>query len=86
MVSLNSKAEFMQLAEQIGSVLTGVNVIKTAASGNWVAVFYEFTSEIPGVKSNMATEWFRVEDGLIRESHLIYDASEWRKVYARMEN
>ena len=39
----------------------------------------------PGVEVNPATEWFRVEDGMIKESHLVYDASQWRKVYAAME-
>ena len=85
MVELNSKSEFIELARQIGAVLTGVNLIEVAANGKWVAAYYEFTSDIPGVESNMATEWFRVENGLIRESQLIYDASEWRKVYAQME-
>jgi predicted SnoaL-like aldol condensation-catalyzing enzyme len=85
MVELHSKAEFIGLAQQIGAVLTGVNIITMASNGDWVAVHYEFTSNIPGVESNLATEWFRVEDGLIRSSHLIYDASEWRKVYAQME-
>ena len=85
MVSLNSKAEFIGLAQQIGAVLTGVNIIEVAENGEWVAAYYEFTSNIPGVESNLATEWFRVEKGLIRESRLIYDASEWRKVYAQME-
>lgn len=84
LVSLNSKAEFIQLAQQIGAVLTGVNVIEVAGSGDWVAAYYEFTSAIPGVESNLATEWFRIEKGLIVESRLIYDASEWRKVYAKM--
>lgn len=84
LVKLNSKAEFIQLAKQIGQVLTGVNVIKIAGDGEWVAAYYEFTSAIPGVESNMATEWFRVENGMIQESLLIYDASEWRKVYAKM--
>lgn len=86
MVTLNSKAEFMELAQQIGEILTGVNIIQVAGNGDWVAAYYEFTSKIPGVESNLATEWFRVEDGQIKESLLIYDASEWRKVYAQMEN
>jgi predicted SnoaL-like aldol condensation-catalyzing enzyme len=85
MVELNSKAEFIALAKQIGAVLTGVNIINTAENGDWVAARYEFTSSIPGVESNMATEWFRLEDGIIRESQLIYDASEWRKIYAQMD-
>ena len=86
MVELTSKAEFVQLAQQIGAVLTGVNVIEVAENGKLVAAYYEFTSDIPGVESNLATEWFRIEKGRIQESHLIYDASEWRKVYANMEN
>ncbi|MEL7124275.1 MAG: nuclear transport factor 2 family protein [Bacteroidota bacterium] len=61
-----------------------MEIIEIAENGDWVAVFYEFKSSIPGVESNMATEWFRVEDGKIKESLLIYDASEWRKVYAKM--
>lgn len=31
-------------------------------------------------------EWFRVENGKIQESHLIYDASEWKKVFDKMRN
>ena len=84
MIELNSKAEFIALAQEIGAVLTGVNVIGIADNGDWVATFYEFKSSIPGLESNMASEWFRLEDGIIKESHLIYDASEWRKVYEQM--
>ena len=85
MVDLQSKAEFIALAQEMGKVLTGVDVIRYAEDGEWVAAFYTFKSAIPGLESNLATEWFRVKDGIIQESHLIYDASEWRKVYAQME-
>lgn len=85
MVSLHSKAEFVALAQEISQVLTGVNIIRAAENGDWVGVYYEFKSSVPGLESNMATEWFRLENGIIQESHLIYDASEWRKVYAAME-
>ncbi|MEM6261532.1 MAG: nuclear transport factor 2 family protein [Bacteroidota bacterium] len=84
-VSLTSKEAFIGLAQQIGEALTGVNILRMSQQGEWVAVWYEFTSDIPGVESNMATEWFRLESGKIKESCLIYDASEWRKVYARMQ-
>lgn len=86
MVELNSKEEFIPLAQSIGAALTGLDVVRTAENGDWVAVFYVFKSAIPGVEVNAASEWFRVEDGVIKESHLIYDASEWRKVYANMQS
>jgi predicted SnoaL-like aldol condensation-catalyzing enzyme len=86
MIELDSKQAFIALAKEIGPFLTGVNLIRTAESGDWVIVFYEFKSTIPGLESNIATEWFRLEDGMIKESHLIYDATEWRKVYAQMQN
>lgn len=85
MVELNSKAEFIRLAQEIGTVLTGLEVIGVAEDGDWVATFYKFKSSIPGLESNIASEWFRLENGMIKESRLIYDASEWRKVYAQME-
>lgn len=85
MVELNSKAEFITLAKEIGKVLTGVKLINSAENGDWVATYYEFRSSIPGLESNMASEWFRVEKGIIQESFLIYDASEWRKVYEQMK-
>lgn len=85
-VSLNSKTEFIALAQEIGAVLTGVNLKRIASNGDWVATFYEFTSSIEGVESNIASEWFRIENGLIKESRLIYDASGWRKVYEQMES
>ncbi|TXE13811.1 nuclear transport factor 2 family protein [Seonamhaeicola algicola] len=84
MVELNSKKEFIALAQEMGKVLTGVNVIHVADNGDWLAAFYEFKSSIPGLESNFGTEWFRIENGKIKESHLIYDASEWRKVYEQM--
>lgn len=86
MVELKSKAEFIPLAQSIGAALTGLEVVHVVEKGEWVAAYYVFKSEIPGVEVNPATEWFRVEDGLIQESHLIYDASQWRKVYAAMES
>ncbi len=84
MVQLNSKAEFITLAQKMGQILTGVNLIHASESGDWVATYYEFKSSIKGLESNLASEWFRVEGGLIQESYLIYDASEWRKVYDQM--
>jgi predicted SnoaL-like aldol condensation-catalyzing enzyme len=85
MVELNSKAEFIKLAQEIGAVITGINIINISANGNWVATFYEFKSSIPGLESNIASEWFKVEDGIIKESQLIYDTSEWRNFYEQMK-
>ncbi|MEO0339418.1 MAG: nuclear transport factor 2 family protein [Bacteroidota bacterium] len=85
MVELQSKEAFIALAKEMGKVLTGVEVIRYAADGEWVAAFYTFQSAIPGLERNLATEWFRIENGMIQESHLIYDASAWRKVYEQME-
>lgn len=85
MVELNSKTEFIELAKQIGAVITGIDIINVAENGNWVAVFYDFKSSVEGLESNTATEWFRIENGIIKESNLIYDTSEWRKFYANMK-
>ncbi len=84
MVKLHSKVEFIQLAQEIGKVVTGLELVNTASAGDWVATYYVFKSDLPGLERNLASEWFRVEDGVIMESHLIYDASEWRKVYQQM--
>jgi len=85
MVQLQSKVEFVALAQEMGQILTGVNLIQSSESGDWVATLYEFRSSVPGLESNIATEWFKVEDGIIQESRLIYDASKWRVVYEQME-
>ena len=85
MVELNSKSEFIKLAQEIGAVITRINIINISENGNWVATFYDFESSIPGLESNIASEWFRLENGIIKESHLIYDASEWRKFYEKMK-
>jgi len=86
MVELNSKSEFIELAQQIGQVLTGVEVLEVAENGDWVAVLYIFKSEIPGVEQNMATEWFQIKKGKIVASKLIYDATKWRAIYEKSEN
>lgn len=85
MVELNSKEEFIVLAQQIGAVITGIEILNIAENGNWLAVFYDFKSSVKGLESNTGTEWFRIEDGMIKESHLIYDASEWRKFYEQFQ-
>ncbi|MBL4704216.1 MAG: nuclear transport factor 2 family protein [Flavobacteriales bacterium] len=85
MVELNSKVEFIALAQEMGAVITGINIINIAEKENWVSVFYEFKSSIPGLESNLGCEWFRLENGIIKESHLIYDTSEWRKFYEKMK-
>jgi len=85
MVELNSKAEFISLAKEIGAVIIGIDIINISENGNWVATFYDFKSSIPGLESNTASEWFRLENGIIKESHLIYDTSEWRKFYEQMK-
>ena len=85
LVSLHSKKEFIELAEEMGKVLTGLEVLNVGDNTDWVTVMYNFKSAIPGAETNMATEWFRLEDGKIVESTLIYDATVWRKVSAAME-
>ena len=85
MVELNSKKEFIILAKQIGAVITGIEIINIAENGNWVAVFYNVKSSVKGLESNTGTEWFRIEDGLIKESNLIYDTAEWRTFYEQMK-
>lgn len=85
MVELRSKEEFIALAKQIAAVITGIEIIHIAENGNWIAVSYNFKSSVKGLESNIGTEWFRIEDGLIKESNLIYDTAEWRKFYAQLK-
>jgi predicted SnoaL-like aldol condensation-catalyzing enzyme len=85
LVNLNSKAEFIALAQEIGAVITGIRIINVSESGDWVATLYDFKSSISGLETNIASEWFRLENGIIKESHLIYDASEWRKFYQQLK-
>ena len=85
MVELNSKTEFIELAKQIGAVITGIEIINIAENRNWTAVLYDFKSSVEGLESSRGTEWFRIEDGLIKESYLIYDTVEWRKFYTQMK-
>lgn len=85
MVELNSKAEFITLVKEIGDVITGIDIINISENGDWVATFYDFKSSISGLESNTASEWFRLENGVIKESHLIYDTSEWQKFYEQMK-
>jgi predicted SnoaL-like aldol condensation-catalyzing enzyme len=84
-VELNSKVEFIKLAQEIGAIITGIDIINIIDNGNWVATFYEFKSSISGLESNTASEWFKIENGMIKESHLIYDTSEWQKFYGEMK-
>jgi predicted SnoaL-like aldol condensation-catalyzing enzyme len=84
-VELNSKEEFIVLAKQIGAIITGIEIINIAENGNWIAVSYDFQSSVKGLESNTGTEWFRIENGLIKESNLIYDTAEWRKFYAQIK-
>ncbi len=81
----NSKAEFLEEAKAVSDMLTGLVINKIAVNGNWVAVNYTFKSEIKGLEITTGNEWFRVENGKIQESHLIYDASEWKKVFENMK-
>ena len=85
MVELNSKEEFIKLAQEIGAVITGIDIINIVDNGNWVATFYNFKSAVAGLEKNIASEWFRIENGMIKESHLVYDTSEWRKFYEKMK-
>ena len=85
MVELNSKEEFIALAKQIGAVITEIEIINIAVNGNWIAVLYDFKSSVKGLESNIGTEWFRIENGLLKESNLIYNIAEWRNFYAQMK-
>lgn len=81
----NSKVEFIEAATEVAKILTGLDINHMAVSGNWVVVNYTFKSSIKGLENTKGNEWFRVENGKIQESHLIYDASEWRKIFANTE-
>ena len=81
----NSKTEFIESIKELANVLTGVEIEKIAVSGNWVSVNYVFTASINGLEETAGNEWFRIENGKIQESHLIYDASEWKKVFENMK-
>jgi len=85
-VEYQSKEEFLVAAQELGKILTGVDIINIAENGEWVAVLYNFKSDIKGLENNFGSEWFRLENGLIQESQLVYDATEWRKVFAQMTN
>lgn len=52
MVELNSKVEFIELAKQIGAVITGIEIVNIAENGNWIAVSYNFKSSVKGLESN----------------------------------
>ena len=77
----NSKAEFIEATKELAQILTGLKINKIAVSGDWVVVNYTFKSSIKGLESSVGNEWFRIENGQIQESHLVYDASEWRKFF-----
>lgn len=79
-----NKAEFIKLAHKIGELIKSLQVIAVADSPDWIATFYEFQTEIPGIERTDASEWFSVVEGKIKESYLVYDATEWRKIYAQM--
>ena len=83
-IETHSKVEFIELAKKIGAVVTGIQIIATADSPDWIATFYEFQTEIPGLERTDASEWFSVVDGKIKESYLVYDATNWRKLYGQM--
>ena len=84
MVQLNNKSEFIELAGQIGAVVTSIEVLRIIEGENWVSTLYKFTTEIPGLESTIGSEWFKIHDEKIVESYLIYDTSEWRKFYATL--
>ncbi len=79
----HSKAEFIQLAKKIGGVIEGIQIIATAESRDWVATFYEIQTKVSGLEKTDGSEWFRIVDGKITESYLVYDATAWRTLYAQ---
>ena len=81
-VQYNSKTEFIAAAKELGKILTGVQILKIAENGNTVGIMYNFKSDIPHLENNIGSEWFLTENGLIQESELVFDATEWRKIFA----
>lgn len=81
----NSKDAFITVAKEMANVLTGIDIITTAESDDWVGAFYEFKTSIPSLEVNRASEWFRLKGGIIQESHLVFDATGWRSVFKQME-
>ncbi len=82
----HSKAEFLETAKELVKVLTGIEIIKMAENNESVADLYNFKSNIEGLENNLGSEWFRIENGLIKESQLVYDATKWWKVFAQMKD
>lgn len=85
MSKASNREEFTIIAKQLSALLKGLKVLRIMEDGDWVSVGYEFYTDLPNLKSTQGSEWFRLESGLIKESHLVYDATGFHKLYDQMK-
>ncbi len=75
---------FFEAMEGFVPMVAGIDLVGTAENGEWVGTYYNFRATVPGLENTTTSEWFRVADGKIQESHLVFDASNWRKMMENM--
>ncbi|MBI5064062.1 MAG: nuclear transport factor 2 family protein [Desulfatitalea sp.] len=66
-----STEEFLESAKSFISSIKAMNIISIAENGDWVGAYYSVKTGL--VPEMVFSEWFRIEDGKIKEGNLIYD-------------
>lgn len=85
MSNASNREEFTIIAKQLSALLKGLKVLRIMEDGDWVSVGYEFYTDLPDLERTHGSEWFMLENELIKESHLVYDATGFNKLYEQTD-
>ncbi len=77
MASFDGRAAFMEFIRKIGPQKNRIEVREIVADGDAVAVFHEFTSEMPVIGPLPFAEWYSMKGGKIASLTLYFDAREF---------
>ncbi|MGL4768115.1 MAG: nuclear transport factor 2 family protein [Formosimonas sp.] len=82
LMQASSADEFVGMMQGFKDTLDGIDLYGTAQDGDWVGSYYIFKTFIPTVERTVTSEWFKLENGKIVASYLVFDATKWQPIMA----
>src|SRR5713226_3486543 len=73
MKTYHSADEFVAELRNFIPITKSVRIRRVFVDGNEVSVTYDYATIIPSIPVMSMSEWFKVEDGKIREQEIIYN-------------
>lgn len=73
--SFQSADTFVPEMSKFMHIAKSVQIVKAISEGPDVCVLWDYGTTVPSIPVTRISNWFRVEDGKIREMHLYFNAA-----------